>query len=99
MTDEKFLQMIIDEAKRARARFPGPNAMNAALVEEVGEVSKALMYEPWNAVVAECVQVASMAMRLATEGDSTMIDFRWQHVHDFGRRYGGPEFTMPRNGK
>jgi len=95
MTDNDFLVMVAAEVMRARAEFPGANATNAALVEEVGEVSKALMYEPWNAVVAEAVQVAAMCLRLATEGDATMKEFRWAKVHDHGRRYVGPEFEMP----
>lgn len=95
MTDDQFLRLVAAEVQRARDKFPGANATNAALVEEVGEVSKALMYEPWNCVVNEAVQVAAMCVRLATEGDATMKDFRWGKVHDKGRRYTGAEFVMP----
>ncbi len=98
MTDEEFVRLVLAEAQRARGLFPPPNAMMPALVEEVGEIAKALMYEPWNAVINECVQTASMALRLATEGDSTMIEFRNVHVHDNGRRYGRSEHIMPNNG-
>ena len=77
-------QFIIDvgkEVARARKKFPEGKHLLAALFEEVGEVSNALLereylVEPavfpsdhdryvWN----ECVQAAAMAMRLATEGD------------------------------
>ena len=95
MTDEQFLKAVIAEAKRARRSFPGANATNAALVEEVGEVSKALMYEPWNAVCDEAVQVAVMAMRLATEGDSTFEAWRERTIHQNGTRYMRKEHRMP----
>jgi len=95
LDDQQFANAVLAEVKRARSLFPGANATNAALVEEVGEVSKALMYEPWDAVVIECVQVAAMACRLVTEGDSTMAEFRWNKVHAQGMRYMEKEHLMP----
>lgn len=99
LTDEQFLKAVAAEVKRARTKFPGRNATNAALVEEVGEVSTALMFEPWNGVVAEAVQVAAMACRLATEGDATFEDWRWKTVHQNGERYIGRDFQMPQQPK
>ncbi len=96
MTDEQFLKAVAAEIKRARRKFPGANATNAALVEEVGEVSTALMFEPWSAVCAEAVQVATMAMRLATEGDATFEEWRWRTIHENGERYMGKGHRMPR---
>src|SRR5260221_10133985 len=96
MTDDQFLKAVAAEVKRARKKFPGENATNAALVEEVGEVSAALMFEPWYAVCAETVQVAAMAMRLAVEGDSTFEDWRNRVVHQNGTRYVGAKFRMPK---
>jgi nicotinic acid phosphoribosyltransferase len=98
MTDEQFLKAVAAEVKRARGLFPGENATNAALVEEVGEVSTALMFEPWHNVIAEAVQVAAMACRLAVEGDATFREWRDKTVHDFGRRYTRAEHRMP-NGR
>lgn len=95
MNDAQFIKAVLAEAKRARAKFPGDNATNAALVEEVGEVSKALMFEPWNAVCAEAVQVAVMAMRLATEGDALFKDWRDRVIHQGGTRYCRKEHIMP----
>lgn len=97
-TDEAFVDAVKVELARARSLFHGSDASNAALVEEVGELSKALMYEPWNAVFAEAVQVAVMAQRLAVEGDRTMAEFRKDKVHAFGQRYVGRAFEMPRSG-
>lgn len=94
-SDEQFIRAVELELKRARHLFHGSDASNAALVEEVGELSKALMYEPWSNVFTEAVQVAVMAQRLATEGDPTMADFRNEKVHQGGTRYVGPEFEMP----
>lgn len=95
MNDQEFAAAVAEEIQRARRLFPGAEATSAAMIEEVGEVCKALMYEPWDALVKECVQVAAMAQRLATEGDDTMRRFREKHVHDFGRRYQRPEHEMP----
>ena len=104
MTDEEFLLEVKAEVERARAKFPDADMTNAALVEEVGELSTALMYEPWNRVVDEAVQVAAMACRLATEGDSSAKNFRDRKVHDVdgpskGKRYGLPEHRMPERGE
>lgn len=78
-TDEEFLRRVVEQLPKARARFPRPNPTVAALVEEVGEAAQALLHIRENkpnhsseAVVAEAVQVALMAMRLATEGDETI---------------------------
>jgi hypothetical protein len=95
MTDQEFLDAVVKELKNARSKFPDSAASHAALVEEVGELSKALMYEPFNNVVAEAVQVATMALRVAVEGDSTMRHFRYVKVHDRGTRYLNPEAIMP----
>lgn len=100
MTDEEFLLEVKAEIDRARSKFPAADMTNAALVEEVGELSTALMYEPWNRVIAEAVQVAAMACRLATEGDWSAKRFRDHKVHaidKYGKpmRYVGPEFEMP----
>jgi hypothetical protein len=95
MTDQEFVKAVEAELKRARKLFPGNNATCAAMIEEVGEVAKALMYEPWDCLIAEAVQVAAMAQRLATEGDATMYAFREIHVHHHGDRYALPEHKMP----
>lgn len=95
MSEQEFMQAVLREVERARTIFPGANATNCALVEEIGEVSKALMYEPWDALTKEAVQAAAMRCRLVTEGDSTMREFRFVKVHDNGRRYMLPEHVMP----
>lgn len=96
-SDRDFVAAVKKELARARSLFQGSDASNAALVEEVGELSKALMYEPWHCVFAEAVQVAVMAQRLAVEGDGTMREFRNEKVHQNGRRYGQAAFQMPRH--
>ena len=95
MTDSEFIDAVLAEVKRARSKYPGAGATNAALVEEVGELSTALMYEPFDHVRAEAVQVACMALRLAVEGDATFIAFRWKAVHENGERYMKPRHIMP----
>lgn len=43
-----------------------------ALTEEVGELAKALLDESDQRVYEEAVQVAVMALRVATEGDPSL---------------------------
>jgi hypothetical protein len=81
-----FLQQVADELARARRKFPSSEGSMCALTEEVGELAKAAMDEPTGRVRAEAVQVATMAARVALEGDPTlgMIRLRRQagpHPH------------------
>lgn len=62
---------IHNEVARARAKFPNNAHLLAALVEEVGELAKALL-EGGNSVdaKAEAIQVACVAVRIIEEGDA-----------------------------
>jgi hypothetical protein len=63
----QFVQSVLDEVDTARACYPDKPTM-AVLVEEVGEVARALQDEGRQALYSECIQVAAMALRLALEG-------------------------------
>lgn len=71
--------MIRDEVKAARGAFPKTTHMLAALVEEVGELSQAMMEHDRaqgtsvQEVLREAVQVACMAVRIAVEGDDNFL--------------------------
>lgn len=67
---------IARELTRARAKFPSPAGSLAALTEEVGELAKAMLDEPRHRVCEEAIQVAVMAIRVATEGDPTLDEIR-----------------------
>lgn len=67
--DMNFMQAVLQEVQRARKKFPTNELLFAALVEEVGEAAKSLQDETREQLVAELVQVAAMALRLAVEGD------------------------------
>lgn len=75
---EGFARDMTREALRAAEKFPQPNPLIAAMTEEAGEVSKAILHiregksDDWQAVRDECVQLAAMALRLALEGDPTV---------------------------
>lgn len=69
---DHFLTAVQLEALRAQTLFPNPAGLLTALVEEVGEVAKAMLDESMDRVRKECIQVAAMALRLATEGDPTL---------------------------
>ncbi len=61
---------MLDEMKRARTKFPSRAALFTALCEEVGELARELdgpTMDPAR-VRAEALQVACVAMRIATEG-------------------------------
>jgi hypothetical protein len=71
-----ILQCVKIELLRARQKFPSSEYSMTALMEEVGELAKALLDEPLQRVQAEAVQVAVMAIRVATEGDSSFSNIR-----------------------
>lgn len=70
---DKFLDDLKKEYRRATEKFPGGNKLDAALMEEVGELAKALLHiqekgaSPAD-VYMEAVQVATVAMRIAVQG-------------------------------
>lgn len=67
---EVLLCQLRAEIARARGKHPGNKHRFAALVEEVGEVARALHDgEPWGRVIEESLHVACAAVRLAAEGD------------------------------
>lgn len=70
-----FLAALISQLEFARSKFPGKNLTGIALMEEVGELAKAMMDEPVEAVFTEAVQVATMAMRCYLDGDHS-VEYR-----------------------
>lgn len=71
-----FLEQVAAELKRARTKFPSSRHSMTALMEEVGELAKAMLDESPERVYAEAVQVAAMAARVAEEGDPTHAAYR-----------------------
>jgi hypothetical protein len=72
--DYQFLSDVADEIERAREKFPSSNLVLAACTEELGEVAQAMLKAaagkgPVEDIWKEAVQLAAMAMRIATEGD------------------------------
>lgn len=71
------------EIKRARKKFPSNEDLLPALTEEVGELSQALIqqkHEPSKGktsadIFDEAIQVACVAIRVATEGEPNFPDF------------------------
>lgn len=73
---DRFLGRVYNEVRRARDKFPDPHGSMTALTEEVGELARALLDERSDRVVAEAVQVAAMAARVALEGDPSLQELR-----------------------
>ena len=70
------VRQIWDELASARRVFPENEHMLAALVEKVGELAQALIDHSRGSKTApelykEAIQVACMAIRVATEGDAS----------------------------
>ncbi|AOX10021.1 hypothetical protein Q5O_16995 [Pseudomonas putida JB] len=73
---ECFIRAVRCEVMRAQKLFPGRRLMGLAFNEEVGELNKALLDEPWKQVYKEAVQAATMAARVALEGDESVDQWR-----------------------
>lgn len=76
--DEEFLAGLEAELIHARAKFPGTQYVTVALMEEVGELAQAMLKVeaskwPKSRIHEEAIQVAAMAMRVATEGDTSFV--------------------------
>lgn len=71
-----FLSAVARELARARKLFPGANLNGLAMMEEAGEVAKAMLDEPLDNIRKECVQLAAMAARIALEGDLSVNAYR-----------------------
>lgn len=71
-----FLGDVAEGLRRARSLFPGDKVMTIALLEEAGELAKALLNEGPAAVWREAVQVAVMAARVAIDGDGSIDGWR-----------------------
>ena len=73
--DGIVITMIRGELAAARTKFPGSTHQLVALGEEFGELCQAMMEHDVDGsqstvmVLREAVQVAAMAIRVATEGD------------------------------
>lgn len=67
---------LVAEIERARRKFPDSAHMMVALSEEHGELARALLDESWDRVRAEAIQVACCAIRIATESDESLNEFR-----------------------
>ncbi len=66
------------EVVRAREKFPGNKKMLAALMEEVGELARALLQrKPQADVKKECIQIAATAVRIFEEGDADFAAGKW----------------------
>jgi len=76
----QFIHHLETETEQSRAAIPGNQNMMVALTEEVGELAQALLqceYEngDMQSVYREAVQVASAALRIATEGDDSLSTY------------------------
>jgi hypothetical protein len=63
------------EVVAGRRKFPANRLLLAALMEEVGELARALLQRQGRVQVErEALQVAAVAMRIFEEGDATFAD-------------------------
>lgn len=78
MTDEidEVLAEVKAEIILARAKFPGGRLTTIALMEEVGEVARAIIDESPYRVRHEAMQVACVAIMLMLDGDVSTDAYR-----------------------
>lgn len=74
-----FFTDVASELHNARKKFPHTGAVAVALMEEVGELAKAMLSESQENIYSEAVQVAAMALRCALEGDPSLLEYRQHH--------------------
>jgi len=72
--DDEMWWHIERELQRARQKFPDNKHQLTAMNEEVGELNQAMLEHeygnvPASKVFEEAIQVAAMAIRVASEGD------------------------------
>lgn len=67
---EDLLELTFEEACLARNEFPTNENRFSVMIEEVGEIGKALNEQDAEGWRYECVQAAAMCLRLAAEGDA-----------------------------
>ncbi len=73
--DTVFLNHVAAEVDRAREKFPTNKHKLAAMMEEAGEVVKAMLDHEYEKDVSEqdiykeCVQAAAMCLRVAIDAD------------------------------
>lgn len=85
--DDEFIAAMQAEVINARIKFPSSALSFAALIEEVGELAKALLKlragkGSTDNVIAEGVQAAVMVMRLITEGDASFYAVEYSEPDD-----------------
>lgn len=69
------LAAISAEVSAARIKFPGNRRLIVALLEEAGELAKALLQgRERDEVEREAIQVAAVAVRIIEEGDGMFSD-------------------------
>jgi len=74
------LARLSNEIDHARAKFPAPDGLTAALAEEIGEWAGEPDQEKAR---AELIQVACVAIRLYEEGDPLHTRPQTQHLLEF----------------
>ncbi len=79
MSVPRFASDMQRECGLGMVKFPESRMLLAALMEEVGELSRAILSEKPEQVYAEAVQVAALAARIACFGGSDIDDYRMAH--------------------
>jgi len=70
---EDVIEDLASEVLRAQQKFPNAYNLNAALMEEVGELASAQMQQLGDAAIRkEAIQVMAMAFRIMNEGDASL---------------------------
>ena len=77
LADEQFLAHLLVEVRRIRALFPNAIGVVTALIDEVGTLAESIQdfrdgkHRNWGRIHRNAIQVATLAMRCATEPNAT----------------------------
>jgi hypothetical protein len=78
VADGLTLDAIAAEVLSARLKHPGRQKILVALMEEVGELAKAMLQDrPKDEIEREAIQVAAMCVRIIEEGDADFDVVNW----------------------
>lgn len=78
----EVLQDVYTEITRGVESYPDASGLMVALMEEVGELARAMMTQSRDSVRSEAAQVAALAVRVAIDGDPTLAEIRAKNNAD-----------------
>lgn len=77
---EVFMSDVQKEIESARKKFPSTHCVSLAMMEEAGELVRAMLGQSDEEIYMESVQTVAMVFRMITEGDPSVAEYR--HINN-----------------